>query len=190
MTHLPTDDLDLDSLLADSIAARQKKASTPKPPRTPKPKDMSSANAHWLNAKETSDYERKLANADLRALWKPQTAVAMFSVQVCLRCGARHTHFEGFFQQQRHASHRDTEKWVPATDSTMLQNLPKHKKITLHEADACIDCIVSLDYINPSPTDTEPPINAWTPSKHHSKLANEHLAPRGFGRESETPSVE
>src|ERR1700757_1574240 len=117
MTVNPVEFLDLDTLLAEAIAERNARKPAPRPKECSKvPADRP---AHWRNQQDMSDYERRRHNAELKDLWKPQAAVAMFSIQICLTCGNRHTHFEGFFQQQRHASYRETEKWVPATDSTM-----------------------------------------------------------------------
>ena len=185
------DSLDLDALLADSLQARDAKKA--KYSRT-RPNECSKVPAdrprHWRNLEEMSDYERRRHNAELKDLWKPQAAVAMFSVQLCLSCGSRHTHFEGFFQQQRHASYRDTEKWVPATDSTMLKDLPKHKKITLHEADACIDCVGYSGYLDISPTLTEPSHAAWSPRKNHSVYSDQSEYPTGFVRSPKTSPLE
>lgn len=192
MTDFPDDPLDLDSLLADSMVERgikkqakepRGKKSTPKKPATNRP-------LHWMTSKEQEDFKRQISNSSLRALWKPEAAVAMFSIQLCLVCGSRHTHFEGFFQQQRHQSHRDTERWVPATDHTMLLNLPKHKKVTIHEADSCMACVESLGYTDPSPTLTEPSYAAWTPAKHYQKYSNEHLLANGLSHEGKALPVE
>lgn len=192
MTIEPDTSLDLDSLLADSLLAKQMKKSShpPKEKAKPKQKELAGSNAHWMNAKERDEFARQVDNAALRALWKPQAAVAMFSVQICLSCGTRNTHFEGFYQQQRHASHRDTEKWVLATDSTMLANLPKHRKVTIHEADSCLSCADTLGYTTPSPTDTEPQYAAWTPHKHSSHSPDECEPARGLSSPNQTPFVE
>lgn len=183
----PSDSLDLDSLLSESLAERASKRSAPRPKELSK---VPAKDPAWMNKAEKSDYERRRENAELRDLWKPQAAVAMFSVQICLSCGNRQTHFEGFYQQQRHASHRQTEKWVLATDSTMLKDLPRHRKVTIHEADSCLQCADALGYSQPSPTDTEPRYETWTTHVNHSKCSNEREFAGGFGSASQTPLVE
>lgn len=173
----PDDDMDLDSLLADSLDAIAKK----KAPKGKTKEGQPSMPQLRFNGKDKSDYERRCENAALKALWKPRAAVAMFSVQICLQCGSSHRHFEGFFVQQKHDSHRQTERWVPAKDHTDLLNLPKHLKIVTHEADACMDCVVREGYLQPSPTQTEPTCDSWTPHQDYSRYSDQHNPPGRFG---------
>lgn len=162
-------DLDLDSLLSESLEAKRK----PKALKaeitgvTKRPKTIGQANKEWLNSADKSDYERRIENARRSDMWRPQAAVAMFSVQLCLNCGSRHTHFEGFFIQSTHAASH-TERWVLSLDRASLRDLPHHRKITVHEADACIACADALGFVDPSTTVTEPDCSSWNP---HTKPA-------------------
>lgn len=189
---------DLDSLLHESLTekaerkqAKVKNPSTPVPSRRPKPKGdpIRPANGQWMNASEVSEYQRQVKIAEAKGLWKPQAAVAMFATQMCLSCGHQHTHFEGFFIHQLHA-HSQTERWIRATDTPSISGLPRFRKTTLHESDACTDCIGQQGFTDPSQTLSEPSYASWSPRKNNQVYSAQLEYPGGFSRPSETSSVE
>lgn len=190
---------DLDSLLTESLSEKEArkaaKASTPAQPspgrRRTKPIDPTKpANASWMNAKDVAEYQHQVKVAEAKGLWKSQAAVAMFATQLCLSCGKQHTHFEGFFLQQTHSQGVHAERWIRATDTPSMSGLPRHRKTTLHEADACADCIASQGFLEPSPTPSEPSYATWTPTKNRQVYSAELEYAGGFSRTRETPSVE
>lgn len=191
-------DLNLDDLLTEAMQERESRLKSV-PDHKPSPHRKGGkrfidptkpANGSWMNAKEHEEYARQVKVAEAKGMWKNQRAVAMFSTQICLQCGSTHTHFEGFFLHQLHEKSLDIERWIKAPDTISMAGLPRTRKTTLHEADACSDCIDSQGFVDIDPSLTEPSYATWTPSKNRQVYSNELDTAGGLGRKIGTAPLE
>ena len=165
------DDSDLDSLLADSLDLKKSQ-------ELKKRKEKLGAAEHFQRSGHKAEIKR-IQKAEVKIDWRPIAAIAMFYEQVCEHCGARHRHFEGYFQHQQHKWQQHSFKYVPASDHTMLDGLPHYTKIIEQRADVCSSCISSVEWPDENLYLTEhetPHIGTWAAHKNYQKPpgSNEH----------------
>lgn len=72
--------------------------------------------------------------------WLPKASVAMFQVQHCTGCENYSPFFTGLFQRQANRHHRDTDRWVSATESENY-GLPKEVKTNEVDIPFCAFCL-------------------------------------------------
>lgn len=157
---------DLDSLLADSIDRKKSQ-------ELKKRKEKCGA-AAVFQSKAAKAELKTIQKAEVKIDWKPIAAIAMFHEQVCLQCGSRHRHFQGFFQHQQHKWQQHSFKYVPIADHTMLERLPHYTKIVEQPCDVCDSCIDKSDWLDENLYLTEhetPHIGSWSAHKNLSKPA-------------------
>ena len=164
MSDIFGDDLgDLDSLLADSIDFKKSQELK---------KRKEKVGVRDWQTKDKQAEAKKIQKAEVKVDWRPIAAIAMFYEQVCLKCGSRHRHFEGFFQHQQHKWQQHSFKYVPASDHTMTDGLPHYTKIVETSCDVCNDCIDKSNWIDENLYLTEhetPHIGSWSSHKSNTK---------------------
>lgn len=126
------EDFDLDALLAESVAAKAEADQTKVNRKLLTSKHLK------LSAAERAKLQEQVRQTELRTEWTAQASVAIFHIQQCSYCGARHTHFAGLFQRQAHR-HSRIDRWVK---SNPMQNegLPKEQKEDVHYSEMCGCC--------------------------------------------------
>lgn len=165
---LDDDDNTLDSLLEESLDRKKSKKIA---------KDKEKLGSQWVNDATKKALQKKIHKAEVKVDWKPIAAIAMFHEQVCMNCGTRHRHFQGFFQHQQHKWQQHSFKYVPASDHTMTDGLPHFTKIVAHISDICAKCIDTTDWLDENLYLTEhetPHIGSWTEHKQHKKLVDDN----------------
>jgi hypothetical protein len=90
-----------------------------------------------------ADYEQMLA--DIRRIenareWTAKASVAMFQVQHCVSCENYSPFFTGLFQRQANRHHRDTDRWIAATEAEN-QGLPQEIKTNQQDVPFCAFCV-------------------------------------------------
>jgi sulfur relay (sulfurtransferase) complex TusBCD TusD component (DsrE family) len=134
----PADDfLSLDDLLSEATAdiALTERAKAAKKLLATQSGTMSKSRKASLQG-EVSQYETKRN-------WTPVANVAMFDVQVCTYCSARHRHFMGILQEQTHNTSKVT-RWVQVTKA---ENLPQTVKENLFPVAMCGSCCSTKGWV-------------------------------------------
>jgi len=131
------DFLSLDDLLSEATAdlASAERAKTAKKLLATKLGTMSKSRKASLQC-EVAQYETKRN-------WAPVANVAMFDVQVCKYCSARHRHFMGILQEQIHKTAKVT-RWVQVTKT---ENLPQIVKENIFPVEMCGSCCSTKGWI-------------------------------------------
>lgn len=94
--------------------------------------------------------ERLQMLADIKRIenareWTPKAAVAIFQVQHCTSCENYSPFFTGLFQRQGNRHHRDTDRWVAATESENY-GLPKEVKTNEVDVPFCAFCLTEWGF--------------------------------------------
>lgn len=155
---------DLNSLLSDSIDYKKSQALK---------KAKFDKGVKHFQTKATQETVKKIQKAEVKVDWKPIAAIAMFYEQVCLHCGTRHRHFQGYFQHQQHKWQQHSFKYVPASDHTMTDGLPHFTKVVESSSDVCAACINNAEWPDENLYLTEhetPHIATWTAHKVRANL--------------------
>ena len=142
-----SDNLDLDSLLTESVELHSAKQSL----KTAR-KQLASG---LTNGETRAEIEAKIREWEAKSEWKPAAVVAMFTTQVC-KCGSRHTLFAGIFQRQTHRT-STASRWVAERTPAHL-NLPKEQKHSDVDVAFCLCCVEAQGFPPPTPFQTAFPV--------------------------------
>ena len=126
-----SDDIDLDSLLADSVQQVQDAQKLSK--------GKAKLASGWIGTAEKADLKRDLDAISARREWTSTAAVCLFREQTCLTCGNTHSHFQGLFIEQAHRN-GNTKSWERTVDNISMQALPRQRKIDKETCDMCEFC--------------------------------------------------
>jgi sulfur relay (sulfurtransferase) complex TusBCD TusD component (DsrE family) len=134
----PADDfLSLDDLLseatADLASAERAKAA----------KKLLATQSGTMSKSRKASLQGEVAQYETKRNWTPVANVAMFDVQVCKYCSARHRHFMGILQEQTHNTSKVT-RWVQVTKA---ENLPQTTKENLFPVEMCGSCCSTKGWI-------------------------------------------
>lgn len=129
--NFPGDDIDLDNLLSESVAA-VREASAVREARK-------RVQDQRLTGDEAKAVRETIERWELSREWLPSANVAMFEAQVCACCGSSSLHFKGFFQRQTGRQSR-ADRWVAVDSDKQAPNLPKERKVIETSALTCSNC--------------------------------------------------
>jgi hypothetical protein len=134
----PADDfLSLDDLLAEATAdlasAERAKAA----------KKLLATQSGTMSKSRKASLQSEVAQYETKRNWTPVANVAMFDVQVCNYCSARHRHFMGILQEQTHNTSKVT-RWVQVTKA---ENLPQTVKENLFPVEMCGSCCSTKGWV-------------------------------------------
>lgn len=131
------DDLDLDSLLSDSLAIvednRRLKES------------RKAIRSGMLTTSEQSELLADIDRLERTREWLPKADVAMFDQQTCQTCGSIHHIFSGLFQRQVHRNMRTLDRWQKSTEAENM-GLPKEVKAMQSKIPFCPGCMAAEGY--------------------------------------------
>jgi sulfur relay (sulfurtransferase) complex TusBCD TusD component (DsrE family) len=136
LNQQPADDfMSLDDLLAGATADLAEAA------RAKASKKLMPQSGAWSRSRK--DSLRNDTAQEVQHYWTPVANVAMFDVQVCTYCGARHRHFRGVFQEQKHNTNGVT-RWSKFTPA---ENLPQRVKENIFKVEMCGSCCSTKGWI-------------------------------------------
>lgn len=128
------EDLDWDELLLQ--ATRIAKAKKLSDSEGMKVKALRKAIAEGkASAEELKENLEIVRRWEIKREWVAVANVALFSTQHC-SCGAEHSHFQGFFQEQKHR-HTACTRWIPAPLDQLLPKTVKHDTVAVGVCTQC-----------------------------------------------------
>lgn len=98
-----------------------------------------------------AESERNRLVADIRRLeegrvWSTVATVALFHSQTCSSCGSKHTHFEGWFTEQKHVTDPFSRRFVAGKPVEALPaRREDHDQAPVEACTNCIECVIAIE---------------------------------------------